>query len=193
MNESPNERRRLPRLSNLGAQVRCPVALALAAAAYGLREGLMAQKRAEREALEGRTKLEAALSSMTDAVAIVGVDGHFIDHNPAWLRCHRFASWEGGSRTLASARQHVEIFMADGAPAPVEQRPVSRAMRGETSAGVEHRPRCKDSGETWVGSYSFAPVRLAGEVTPAVVVARDVTQQRRTALLTKVREVIDAR
>jgi hypothetical protein len=66
-------------------------------------------------------------------------------------------------------------------------------MRGETSAGVEHRPRCKDSGETWVGSYSFAPVRLAGEVTPAVVVARDVTQQRRTALLTKVREVIDAR
>ncbi|HET8732344.1 MAG TPA: PAS domain S-box protein, partial [Anaeromyxobacteraceae bacterium] len=39
--------------------------------------------------------------------------------------------------------------------------------------------RRKDTGETWVGSYSFAPIRRGGAIVGAVVVGRDVTEQKR--------------
>jgi signal transduction histidine kinase len=67
--------------------------------------------------------------------------------------------------------------MADGTPAPPEQWAVQRALRGEVASSVEYRLRRKDTGESWVGSYSFAPIRAGdGTIVGSVVSGRDVTQ-----------------
>ncbi len=149
-----------------------------------------ARKRAEQAVQDGRTKLEAALLSMTDAVAIAGVDGRFVDFNQAWVGFHRFTSREDSPGDLAGTRQLIEILALDGVPVPLEQRPFSRALRGEAATGAEYLLRRRDTGETWVASYSFAPVRLAGEITAAVVVGRDVTVQRKAEQALREREAL---
>jgi signal transduction histidine kinase len=55
-----------------------------------------------------------------------------------------------------------------------------RALRGESAANAEYTLRRKDTGETWVGSYSFAPIRdKDGAIVGSVVVARDITDHKR--------------
>jgi signal transduction histidine kinase len=67
----------------------------------------------------------------------------------------------------------------EGAPLPLDQRPVYRALRGEQGAGVELKVRRNDSGETWVGNYSFAPIRDEhGLIVGGVIGARDVTTEK---------------
>ena len=57
-----------------------------------------------------------------------------------------------------------------------------RALRGECASNAEFNLRRKDTGETWVGSYSFAPIRdAAGAVVGSVVTARDITEIRKAA------------
>jgi two-component sensor histidine kinase len=70
--------------------------------------------------------------------------------------------------------------MADGEPAPVDQWAVPRALRGETGTNVEYTLLRKDTGETWVGSYSFSPIRdKNGVIVGSVVVGRDITDTKR--------------
>ncbi|HBD08353.1 MAG TPA: histidine kinase, partial [Syntrophobacteraceae bacterium] len=62
-----------------------------------------------------------------------------------------------------------------------------RALRGETAANAEYTVRRKDTGETWIGSYSFAPIRDKDSgVVGAVVVARDITRRKQAE--TEIRE-----
>jgi PAS domain S-box-containing protein len=136
-----------------------------------------------REAVEGlqayRMKLEAALGSMTDAVSISDVEGVFIEFNEAFATFHRFRSKSECARTFAEYPAILEARLPGGEAAPVEQWAVPRALRGETGSNVEYTLRRKDTGESWVGSYSFSPLRDAqGGMAGSVVVARDITQRR---------------
>jgi len=72
---------------------------------------------------------------------------------------------------------------------------VPRALRGETVTNAEYRLRRKDTGETWVGSYSFAPIRdNDGAVIGSVVVGRDITEHKKAeAALIKLSEDLGAR
>jgi PAS domain S-box-containing protein len=68
---------------------------------------------------------------------------------------------------------------------------VARALRGETGTNAEYRLRRKDSGESWVGSYSFGPIRdRRGAISGAVVVGRDITEQRRAQEALRESEVL---
>src|SRR5512134_3142999 len=69
--------------------------------------------------------------------------------------------------------------MAHGELAPLDQWAVPRALRGETVTGAEYTLRRKDTGETWIGSYSFGPIRnTRGQIVGSVVTARDITEQK---------------
>jgi len=137
-------------------------------------------KRAEATARETRVKLEAALASMNDAVFISDIDGRFIEFNEAFATFHRFASKADCARTFAEYPDILDVFLPDGSLAPVAQWAVPRALRGETATGAEYGLRRKDTGEAWVGSYSFAPIRDAGQrIIGSVVSARDVTAHKR--------------
>jgi PAS domain S-box-containing protein len=135
----------------------------------------------EAEARSGSAKLEAALASMNDAVFISDTEGRFIDFNEAFATFHRFKDKESCAKTLAEYPEILDVFMADGSPAPLEMWAVPRALRGESGSNVEYSLRKKDTGESWVGSYSFAPIRGDdGGIVGSVVVVRDVTENKRS-------------
>jgi PAS domain S-box-containing protein len=141
---------------------------------------ITARKQAEQAVSAGRATLAAALASMNDAVFISDLDGRFIDFNDAFATFHRFMNKAECFHTLAEYPDRFEVFAETGECVPVEQWPVSRALRGETASNVEHRVRRNDIGETWVGNYSFAPIRDPdGVMVGAVVTARDVTERKR--------------
>ena len=145
--------------------------------------------------LESRAKLEAALASMTDAVFISDAEGRFIDFNDAFATFHRFRSKDECSKTFAEYPDILDVFMANGEPAPLDQWAVRRALRGETVTNAEYRLRRKDTGETWVGSYSFGPIRdKDGRIVGSVVAGRDITEHKRMeAELRKSRDGLELR
>jgi PAS domain S-box-containing protein len=165
---------------------RAALAISNASLLRQLQRELAERTQAQGELRESRAQLEAALASMTDAVFISDAQGNFIEFNDAFATFHRFANKAECTVTLAEYPEFLEVFMADGSEAPLEQWAVPRALRGETRTNVEYGLRRKDTGESWTGSYSFAPIRdAAGEIVGSVVVGRDVSEQKaaETALL----------
>ena len=137
------------------------------------------RKRVEQELRDGASKLEAALSSMSDAVCIADVHGRLIEFNLAFATFHGFADEADCRTTLSEYPEFLDMFMPDGSAAEAAQWPLSRALEGETASNCEFRLRRKDSGKTWIGSYSFAPIRSeSGTIVGAVIAARDVTAIR---------------
>lgn len=134
----------------------------------------MAKARAESEA-----RLSAALASMTDALCITDAHGTIMDFNLAWARFCRYATKDECFSQLAGHRELFEVFFEDGSPVPPDSWAVSRALRGEKKNNVVYRIRRHDTGEQWIGSYSFGPIRDEdGNIDGAVLVARDITDLR---------------
>lgn len=138
---------------------------------------ITAKRRAQDALLESRTKLESALASMSDAVFIADPEGRFHDFNDAFVRFYRFKSKAECATKLYDYPNFLEVFGDNGELVPVENWVASRALRGESATNSEHSLRRKDTGETWVGSYSYAPIRgKDGTIAGAVVTARDITE-----------------
>ncbi len=147
----------------------------------GLNLDITDRKRMENDLRESRAKLETALASMTDAVFISDAQGRLINSNDAFATFHRFRSKDECSKTLAEYPDFLDVFMADGEPVPLDQLAVHRALRGETVMNAEYFLRRKDTGETWVGSYSFGPIRdQDGVIVGSVVVGRDITDRKKS-------------
>ena len=138
------------------------------------------RKHAEMAAETAAAKLQAALSSMNDGVFITDEHGVSVDVNDAFARFHNFNSKAECPAHLTDYQAVLELRRANGQILPKEQWSIARALRGESAANVEYSVRHKPSGETRVGSYSFAPIRnSAGRISGAVLTVRDVTEQRR--------------
>lgn len=137
------------------------------------------RKRVEAEMLVNKAKLEAALASTTDAIFISDAEGRFVNFNGAFATFYKFKDKNECPQTLREYRQFLEVFTTNGKPVPPKQWAVPRALRGETITNAEFRLRRKDTGATWVGSFSFAPIRNQdGAIVGSVVVGRDVTSSK---------------
>ncbi len=137
------------------------------------------RKKSEQLFVEGSLKLEAALASMSDAVFISDTKGDFINYNVAFATFHRFGSKEECALTLEEYPKFLDVYLLTGEFVPLEDWVVPRALRGETGTGVEFRLLRKDSGETWIGSYNYAPLRdKDGLIVGSVVTARDVSASK---------------
>ncbi|WP_158219871.1 PAS domain-containing protein [Ideonella sp. A 288] len=124
--------------------------------------------------------LRAALASMSDAVYISDAEGRCIEVNDACASFHRFASRDDCAAGGGCSPALLELSLASGESVPEDQWPPARALRGETAVSAEYRLRRRDTGDTWVGSYSYAPIRIGGgAIVGSVVSARDVTQAKR--------------
>ena len=135
---------------------------------------------------ESQAKLETALASMTDAVFISDAIGNFINFNDAFATFHKFKNKDECTKIFAEYPDILAVFMADGTPAPLDMWAVPRALRGETKTDIEYTLRRKDTGETWIGSYSFAPIRNKdGAIVGSVVIVRDVTKNKQEQLFLK--------
>jgi len=135
------------------------------------------RKLADEALRSSNSKLESALASMSDAVFISDTQGRFIEFNDAFATFHKFKTKEECAKTLSEYPEILEVYSPGGELLPLEDWAVSRALRGETVSNAEFTLRRKDTGETWVGSYNFAPIRnKAGEIDGSVVTARDITE-----------------
>jgi len=136
--------------------------------------------RAEQALRANRLKLDAALASMTDAVYISDAEGRYVEFNDAFATYHRFKDKRECTKTFVEFPDLIEVFNLDGDLVPVEMWSTPRALRGEIDTNVERRLRRKDTGETWIGSYSYAPIRDdAGVIVGSVVSARDITERKK--------------
>ena len=150
------------------------------AARYRRHERRLAALESRRELGEVRQRAECAMASISDAVFLSDEAGNLLDFNEAFAIFHRFKSKAECPRALADYPALIELFTSDGQPARLEQWPVSMALRGRSGSNVEYGLRRTDSGETWVGSYSFNPMRDEnGAIAGTVTVARDITAQKR--------------
>ncbi len=151
------------------------------------------QIEAEREQLlmtlsaeQGRT--EAVLSSMTDGLVVSDLAGNVLTMNPAALGMHGFDNIDQARLPLADFQNMFEVLSLEGETIGIEQWPLARSLRGEKFLHYEVLVRDKNTGHTWIGSYSGAPVcRATGEIILAIVTIRDITQAKqaeaRAALL----------
>jgi diguanylate cyclase (GGDEF)-like protein/PAS domain S-box-containing protein len=129
---------------------------------------------------ETRAKLQAALESSAEAIFICDVEGNFVEFNQAFAAFHKFKNKSECPRHFADYPGFMDVFFPDGTPAPPEQWVVPRALRGEQATGVEYRQRRKDTGEQWVGSFNFAPIRdREGRIVGCVFSALDITSEKR--------------
>ncbi len=130
---------------------------------------------------DSRATLAAALSSMTDAVYVCDLHGRLVENNGAFARFYRFAGPPMGVEHAQALADTVEFCFPDGSAAQRAQHPDERARRGEAGSGIEYHLRHRGTGEQWIGSFNFAPLRVAGgQIFGGVVTARDVTALRRT-------------
>jgi diguanylate cyclase (GGDEF)-like protein/PAS domain S-box-containing protein len=138
---------------------------------------------------ESRAKLETALESMSEAVFISDAAGNLIDFNHAFATFHKFALKSECPSNLEQFRAAIEIFTPDGQRAPLDTLPVLRALRGETVTDAEFTLRRKDTGESWIGCYNFSPILdTDGAIIGSVVVARDITEQKKAEHALRVSE-----
>ena len=127
-----------------------------------------------------QAKLLAAIGSLGDAICISDTEGNFINFNNAFAAFHKFKSKEECAKTLKEYPLFLDIFLPDGTLAKMEQWAVPSALRGESAFDAEFTLKRKDTGESWIGSYNYAPIRnAAGEITGSVVVARDITKKKK--------------
>jgi PAS domain S-box-containing protein len=117
---------------------------------------------------------------MTDAVFISNENGEFVEFNDAFATFHRFPDKEACSKKFAEYPDILNVYMPNGEPAPVDMWAVPRALRGEVKSNEEYIIQRKDTGEKWVGSYSFSPIKdKKGAIIGSVVVGRDITSQKK--------------
>ena len=129
---------------------------------------------------DSHAKTDAALASMTDAVFISDTDGQFSQFNDAFATFHRFKNKDECARKLSDYPDIIQVFFPNGEESPLDMWAVPRALRGETVTNAEYVIRRRDTGETWVGSYNFGPVRdQHGVIVGSVVVGRDITDRKR--------------
>lgn len=129
---------------------------------------------------ESPLKLEAAHASMADAVFVTDHHGRLVEFNEAFARFHRFADKAACLQSWRESWDLIEWSFVTGQPAPAEHGPVARALRGEQVTHAEYALRRRDTGESWIGSYSFAPIRDGtGAIVGAVLTGRDITEQKR--------------
>lgn len=126
-----------------------------------------------------QTKLEAALNSMSDAVSITDSEGRFINFNESFIVFHRFGSKAKYLQTFSDYSSLLTFYSASGVLLPLEQWAVPRALRGEAASNVEFRLQHNDTGESWIGSYNYAPIRDDhANIVGSVVTARDITKSK---------------
>lgn len=129
--------------------------------------------------IDSEAKLAAALANIRDAVCISDAQGRTLEFNDGFVRFHRFKSRQDCPTALADMSQVFDVMAPDGAMLQMEQRPMYRALRGEESSAVDFMLRRKDTGETWIASYSFGPIRDgSGTIVGSVITGRDVTAER---------------
>ncbi len=134
------------------------------------------QSRAMKRAEASLAQLEAVVGSMSEGVVITTLHGEPVLVNPAALDLLGFETLEQCRGHFGACHRLYEARYANAAPVPWQEWPVQRIARGESFSEVEALVVRRDTGGSWIGSFSGRPVRtLSGEIVLAAVTIRDIT------------------
>jgi PAS domain S-box-containing protein len=134
------------------------------------------------EALQAeRNKLTAVIDNLPVGVGVGDTTGTTHSLNKAGLQLHGFSSEEELFSRLEDYTREFELRYLDGTLIPIEQWPVSRAMRGEFVRDFELRLHNKNANSERILSFSVVPVPNQREQTNLLVyVMQDLTEGKRT-------------
>lgn len=137
------------------------------------------QRRQAEDALQRQTEiLQSILNSMGEGVVVADEAGKLLLINHA---AERILGRQPVGAALQESRLRVDLYLPDMVtPCPPEQRPLSRAVRGEIIDDVELYVRVPGkAGGTWM-SASGRPLKdNAGQVKGGLVVVRDISERKR--------------
>lgn len=136
------------------------------------RDRLIAELAAE------RARLRALVEHLPAAVLMAEVSGNIILANPAVETVFPLPHPEFPT-TSADLFDAWHARHPDGRPVEPEERPISRALRGETVDGEDFAYRREDGTESWL-RIAGAPIRDADStITGAVIIAASVDREKR--------------
>ena len=121
-------------------------------------------------------QLQAVIENMTDGVIVVDAGGRFLLVNRAFSRLHGL---ENMPDSMEEYRRSFQPHDLSGQPLRIEDRPLSRALRGETFGSVELEVHRVGQGLMFIGAYGGAPIRdESGAVAMVVMSLRDITARK---------------
>jgi signal transduction histidine kinase len=134
-------------------------------------------RRADTESRRQAALLTAVMTSIGDGVGVVDEHGTFLLHNPA----ARDLLGVGADNDDPDAWQgHYGLFRPDGRTQfPVDEMPLMRALRGESSNGVEMLVRNASRPDGLLLSVDGRPLDRGAGLRGAVAVFHDITEMRR--------------
>jgi diguanylate cyclase (GGDEF)-like protein/PAS domain S-box-containing protein len=134
------------------------------------------RKQAEDELRQQKTLLQSIVTNMGDGLVVVDADRKFVMINPAIER--HFSMKVGDLSVPQSWATETTVFLPDGVTLfPPDDGPLSRALKGDASDGVEMVMRQGTADERRF-SVTARPIRDADGITNAVGVFHDITAQR---------------
>lgn len=138
------------------------------------------RKQAEEAMRASQAMLAAAMDSVADGVLITDAEGNFVHINEAFAQIYKFKSENECSKSFGEIASLLDVFTLSDEPMPAAMWVTRRALRGERATSFEYKIRRKDTGEGWIGSASFGPIRdTNGLIAGAVITTRDITVYKR--------------
>lgn len=145
------------------------------------------RKRAADEAHRRAAELDAVLASIPEAVYVGDLNG-IQRANTSALEQLGFATFEELKHDVSTLAERIETRDAvTGVRLRIEEEPFVRALQGEVNAREVLIHHLK-TGEDRVVRCSAAPIRLNDEVSGAVAINIDVTEQKRNEELLRTKE-----
>ncbi|MFB3889674.1 MAG: PAS domain S-box protein [Candidatus Bathyarchaeia archaeon] len=127
-----------------------------------------------------RLKLSAIIESMDTGVAIADARGKLLSMNSAALKLHGFKSQKEMYEKLSQYTRDFALSYPDGRAMPLDEWPLSRALRGDFFSDCEVLVHSNLSAKSWIWSYSVAPIRNnKGEVVLIAINIRDVSERKK--------------
>jgi PAS domain-containing protein len=109
---------------------------------------------------------------MSDAIWIADAEGRTLRVNDAFLRVHRFSDPLPKDMSLKDYFAHFLVRRTDGTAVVHTQWPGACALRGETARERVLEVQRSDTGETWLMSYSYAPIMGEGGASIAGAISK---------------------
>ncbi|XVV09496.1 ATP-binding protein [Actinoplanes sp. CA-131856] len=142
-----------------------------------LEEGTAELREAEAESRRQAGLLGAIMNSIGDGVGVVDEHGAFLLHNPA---ARQLLGGMDDADGPEDWQQHYGIYKPDGRTEfPLDELPLIRALRGESSDGVEMIIRNPRRPEGILLSVDGRPLHISAGQRGAVAVFHDITELRR--------------
>jgi signal transduction histidine kinase len=146
-------------------------------ARYQVRLATAELRTAEAESRRQAGLLSAIMASLGDGVGVVDAEGRFLLQNRA---AKALLGTDTDATRLEDWQRHYGMYRPDGrTPFPLEEMPLVRALRGESSDGVEILVRNAGRPDGILISVDGCPLDASAGQRGAVAVFHDITELRR--------------